>query len=88
MNEAGLVEAEEKQLYQALGHLRAQKSDSDDGLVQAMAALAEMRAPIDAFFDAIIVNAEDEAVRANRLGLLAQIREVMMQIADFSKIEK
>ena len=88
VNEAGLVEAEEKQLYQALGHLRAQKSDSDDGLVQAMAALAEMRAPIDAFFDAIIVNAEDEAVRANRLGLLAQIREVMMQIADFSKIEK
>ncbi|MCR9218998.1 MAG: glycine--tRNA ligase subunit beta [Alphaproteobacteria bacterium] len=53
----------------------------------AMAALAGLRAPVDAFFDAVTVNAEDAALRANRLALLAKIRETMGRIADFSAIE-
>jgi glycyl-tRNA synthetase beta chain len=52
----------------------------------AMRALAVLRAPIDAFFDTVMVNAEDEAVRANRLALLARIRGATGQVADFSRI--
>jgi len=52
----------------------------------AMAALAELRAPVDAFFDKILVNAEDPAVRDNRLRLLAAIRDAMHTVADFSRI--
>jgi len=43
--------------------------------------------PIDAFFDGIVVNDDDPAIRLNRLGLLAAIREKMLMVADFSKIE-
>jgi glycyl-tRNA synthetase beta chain len=52
----------------------------------AMRALAKLRAPVDTFFDAVMVNVEDEAVRANRLALLARIRAATGQVADFSKI--
>lgn len=52
----------------------------------AMAALAGLRAPVDAFFDRILVNAEDPAVRDNRLNLLAAIRDAMHTVADFSRI--
>ncbi|MBX9592672.1 MAG: glycine--tRNA ligase subunit beta [Hyphomonadaceae bacterium] len=52
----------------------------------AMRALAELRAPVDAFFDKVIVNAPDEAVRANRLALLSEIRAATLNVADFSKI--
>ena len=58
-----------------------------EDFVGAMAALASLRAPVDAFFDAVIVNAPDPAVRANRLGLLARLRAAAMSVADFSKIE-
>ncbi len=53
----------------------------------AMARLARLRAPIDAFFEKVTVNADDVALRKNRLGLLAQIRTVMNQVADFALIE-
>jgi glycyl-tRNA synthetase beta chain len=52
----------------------------------AMTALAALREPIDSFFDKVLVNAEDEKVRANRLALLARIREATGQVADFSRI--
>jgi glycyl-tRNA synthetase beta chain len=52
----------------------------------AMRALAALRAPVDAFFEKVLVNDEDEAVRANRLALLARIRAATGQVADFSKI--
>jgi glycyl-tRNA synthetase beta chain len=52
----------------------------------AMRALAALREPVDAFFEAVLVNAEDEAVRANRLALLGRIRAATGQVADFSKI--
>ncbi|MCV0395401.1 MAG: glycine--tRNA ligase subunit beta [Rhizobiaceae bacterium] len=52
----------------------------------AMRALSTLRAPIDTFFEAVLVNDEDAAVRANRLALLARIRAATGQVADFSKI--
>jgi glycyl-tRNA synthetase beta chain len=52
----------------------------------AMRALAELRAPVDAFFDTVTVNAPDARVRANRLALLSQIRAATLNVADFSKI--
>lgn len=60
-------------------------AQEDFGL--AMAALAKLRAPVDAFFDDVTVNADDAALRTNRLHLLARIVAVMGEVADFSKIE-
>jgi glycyl-tRNA synthetase beta chain len=53
----------------------------------AMAALATLRAPIDAFFDAVTVNDADSAKRAARLALLGRVRSAVHTVADFSKIE-
>jgi glycyl-tRNA synthetase beta chain len=52
----------------------------------AMQALAALRRPVDAFFEAVLVNDEDEAVRANRLALLSRIRDATGRMADFSRI--
>jgi glycyl-tRNA synthetase beta chain len=53
----------------------------------AMSALADLRKPVDAFFDKVTVNAPDAKVRENRLKLLAQIRAATLAVADFSRIE-
>ncbi len=53
----------------------------------AMAALAVLRGPIDAFFDTVTVNDPDPDKRAARLALLARMRDAVHQVADFSKIE-
>ena len=52
-----------------------------------MGALATLRAPIDAFFEEVTVNAEEEDKRAARLGLLARFRDAVDRVADFSRIE-
>ena len=51
-----------------------------------MAALATLRAPIDAFFEHVTVNSEDDALRRNRLFLLSQIRTAVRAVADFDRI--
>ena len=53
----------------------------------AMAAMAKLRAPVDAFFDHVTVNTDDAALRENRLRLLNRIRSTTLTVADFSKIE-
>ncbi|MGZ3216925.1 glycine--tRNA ligase subunit beta [Paracoccus sp. T5] len=53
----------------------------------AMTAIAALRAPIDAFFEAVQVNTDSQIVRRNRLNLLSRIREAGRQIADFTRIE-
>ncbi len=53
----------------------------------AMDAMATLRTPVDAFFDKVIVNDADAAIRENRLKLLARLRATMDAVADFSKIE-
>ena len=52
-----------------------------------MTAMAKLRPHVDAFFDKVTVNADDKAVRENRLKLLNEIREATRAVADFSKIE-
>ena len=53
----------------------------------AMASLARLRAPLDAFFDRVTVNAPEPDLRRNRLRLLKQLRATMNRVADFSRIE-
>jgi len=52
----------------------------------AMNALAELRAPVDAFFDKVTVNDADPKLRENRLKLLSEIRAATLTVADFSRI--
>jgi glycyl-tRNA synthetase beta chain len=60
---------------------------ADEDFERAMAALASLRAPIDAFFETVTVNDPDQAKRAARLHLLARVRTAVHAVADFSKIE-
>jgi glycyl-tRNA synthetase beta chain len=53
----------------------------------AMATLSQLRAPLDAFFNRVTVNAAEANLRRNRLALLSQVRSVMDRVADFSRIE-
>jgi glycyl-tRNA synthetase beta chain len=52
----------------------------------SLQALAALKAPVDAFFDTVMVNVENPALRANRLGLLAQLQSAMNRVADLSKL--
>ena len=64
----------------------ARQAVADERFGDAMAALATLRSPIDAFFDSVTVNDADPEKRANRLVLLARVRDAVHQVADFSKI--
>jgi glycyl-tRNA synthetase beta chain len=59
----------------------------DEEFERAMAALASLRAPVDAFFDKVTVNDPDPAKREVRLNLLARVRDAVHRVADFSRIE-
>ncbi|MDE1172544.1 MAG: glycine--tRNA ligase subunit beta [Parvibaculaceae bacterium] len=65
----------------------AKKAVAAEDFVGAMSGLASLRGPVDAFFDKVTVNADDAALRANRLKLLARIRAALNEVADFSRIE-
>ncbi|GAB1581245.1 glycine--tRNA ligase subunit beta [Phyllobacterium phragmitis] len=81
-------EEEERALFAAIGEAEkdAGQSIEAEDFSGAMLALAKLRGPVDAFFEKVLVNDEDENVRANRLALLARIREATGKVADFSKI--
>ncbi|VVT17241.1 Glycine--tRNA ligase beta subunit [Sphingomonas aurantiaca] len=66
---------------------RATAAIAREDFAAAMAALASLRAPIDAFFDSVIVNDADPAKRSARLALLERVRAAVHNVADFSKIE-
>ncbi len=88
--DAGLFkEAEEKALAAAVetAAKAAHAAVASEDFEAAMKALASLRAPVDAFFDKVLVNDADAGVRANRLALLTVLREACHQVADFSKIE-
>ncbi|WP_417460235.1 glycine--tRNA ligase subunit beta [Kordiimonas sp.] len=89
VDETVLVDAEEKALAAALTSAvaDAEASLGTEDFEGAMAALSRLRAPIDAFFDKVTVNADDTALRANRLALLSAIRSAVNTVADFSLIE-
>ena len=59
----------------------------DDDYASALRLLANLRVPLDAFFDKVTVNAPEPELRRNRLRLLHKVRSTMDRIADFSKIE-
>lgn len=75
-------------LLQAINHAETEAGPAvaAQDFAGAMQALSVLRAPVDAFFDAVLVNDDDLEVRANRLALLARIRNATGQVADFSKI--
>ena len=54
---------------------------------KAMAAMAGLRGPIDAFFEAVQINAENDILRRNRLNLLSRIREICRSAADLNRLE-
>lgn len=80
---------EEKALASAIKTAESEIADTlkREDFEAAMRAMATLRAPVDAFFDKVIVNADDKAVRENRLKLLNRIREATRHVADFSRIE-
>ena len=83
-----LAEPQEKALHAALGEAlpEAQAAAAGERYGEALAALSCLRAPVDAFFDKVTVNAPDPALRANRLRLLSTLRAATLAVADFGKI--
>jgi glycyl-tRNA synthetase beta chain len=87
--ESKLVEPAEQVLFAAL---KAHREHIDLALKKedfsaAMRDMSQLRHPVDTFFDDVKVNADDKAVRENRLNLLASLRATLHQVADFSRIE-
>ncbi|HRO04139.1 MAG TPA: glycine--tRNA ligase subunit beta, partial [Terricaulis sp.] len=84
-----LAEPAEKSLHAALESAlpTARSAVEREDFAGAMKALSALRAPVDAFFEKVMVNADDPMLRRNRLLLLARLREALSQVADFSKIE-
>ncbi|MBP2486131.1 glycine--tRNA ligase subunit beta [Rhizobium leguminosarum] len=78
----------EKELFAAISSASKDASDAVAGedFRSAMEALSKLRGPVDRFFEDVLVNDEDAAIRANRLALLRLIREATGTVADFSKI--
>ncbi|MGR3742796.1 MAG: glycine--tRNA ligase subunit beta [Pseudooceanicola nanhaiensis] len=79
----------ETALFDALERAEAKIAPAlkESDFPRAMAAMAALRAPIDAFFEAVQVNAENQTLRRNRLNLLSQIRKVCLSVADLTRIE-
>ena len=80
---------EEKALAGAIATAKddASSAVAREDFAAAMTAMASLRPAVDAFFDKVTVNADDKALRENRLKLLNEIREATRAVADFSKIE-
>jgi glycyl-tRNA synthetase beta chain len=89
LQDGSLKETEEKTLASLLSKLYSdiETKRNNEDFVGAMRALAELRKPVDQFFDKIMVNCDDTELRANRLRLLAGIRDGMDSIAHFALIE-
>lgn len=88
IDEGLLQEAAEKSLASALATIKP-KADSlfeSGDYTGSLQALAALKAPVDDFFDNVMVNADDPALKANRLGLLATLQLAMNRVADLSKL--
>ena len=83
------IEPAERALHDALeaGIPKARAAVEKEAFAAAMKALSGLRAPVDAFFEKVLVNAPEEQLRRNRLLLLARLVEATSAVADFSKIE-
>ena len=89
VEEGQLAEPAEQALFAALTTARGTIAPAlaAEDFAGAMRTMAGLRAPVDAFFEQVKVNADDPKVRANRLNMLASLRATLLQVADFSKIE-
>jgi len=88
VDSALLKEAAEQALASALDEIRPQSDRAFEAgdYTASLKLLAALKAPVDAFFDTVMVNADDAALRANRLGLLATLHAAMNRVADLSKL--
>ena len=88
VNEAVLQEQAEKDLYAALQTVapKANAQFAAGDYTASLQTLAALRTPVDAFFEHVMVNAEDPALKANRLGLLATLHDAMNRVADLSRL--
>lgn len=80
--------AEERNLHEAFLKIRqdVMRHIADSDYQVALIALAQLRKPVDAFFEAVLVMAKEEKIRFNRLSLLKEISTLFHDVADFSKI--
>ncbi len=88
VNEALLKEPAEQGLHAAMkdiGPRAAAQFDAGD-YTGSLKTLAGLRAPVDAFFDGVMVNADEADLRLNRLGLLAMLHQAMNRVADLSRL--
>ena len=88
VDETLLTEEPEQALYQALATPAVSIELKNGGYQQQLTQLAELREPVDKFFDNVMVMADDEALKKNRLTLLNQLRNLFLQIADISLLQK
>ncbi len=88
VDSALLKEPAEQALHEALKAVspKAESAFAAGDYAASLQALAALKTPVDAFFDKVMVNAEDPALRNNRLGLLAQMHAAMNKVADLSKL--
>jgi len=88
VTKAMLTEPAEIALVEALSEVQpaANKAFASGNYSASLQALAALKVPIDAFFETVMVNAEDAGVRANRLGLLNNLHLAMNRVADLSKL--
>ena len=88
INPALLKEAAEIALVESLTTVQRQANAAFErgDYTASLLALAALKTPVDAFFDSVMVNADDPALRANRLGLLAMLHAAMNRVADLSKL--
>jgi len=85
---ARFVEAAETALFAALSEIapKADAAFASGDYTTSLQALAALRKPVDAFFDSVMVNADDPALKANRLALLNQLHQTMNRVADISRL--
>jgi glycyl-tRNA synthetase beta chain len=85
---ARFAEDAEKALFDALGDIapRADAAFATGDYTGSLQALAALKGPVDAFFDHVMVNADDPALKANRLALLNQLHRTMNRVADLSRL--
>jgi len=85
---ARFVEAAEKALFSALADIapRADAAFDAGDYTGSLQALAALKTPVDAFFDQVMVNTDDPALKANRLALLNQLHQTMNRVADLSRL--
>jgi glycyl-tRNA synthetase beta chain len=88
VNTSLMQDAEEKALHAALANVSpaANALFASGDFTGYLKSFAALKAPVDAFFDQVMVMAEDKAVRANRLALLRDLRDAMNKVADLSKL--